>query len=195
MKKLTILFILLSTFAIGQSVKINEIKRDSTKWYTGTNEPAVVFPVIIAHAKDVSMKINTQLIAAFADTENWHNSFDTAIDKAANDNLYSLGYDVSFNKSNVLSITLNIIGCGAYCTGWSAYFNFNITTGEQITMYDILISNKKKDFEDMVFKEKTEVLLDYKKEIKDELAKSTWILRPTSLLLKLLTANVSIQYR
>ena len=66
MKKLTILFILLSTFAIGQSVKINEIKRDSTKWYTGTNEPAVVFPVIIAHAKDVSMKINTQLIAAFA---------------------------------------------------------------------------------------------------------------------------------
>jgi hypothetical protein len=173
MKKLTILFILLSAVSMGQSVKIRELKRDSTKWYIGTNEPAVAFPVITAHAKDISMKINSQLIAAFADTENWNNSFDAAIDSAAATNLYSLGYEVTFNQNNVLSITLSIITCGAYCTGWSAYFNFNITTGEQITMDDILISAKKKAFEDMVKEEKTDALLDYKKEIKDELAKNT----------------------
>jgi hypothetical protein len=171
MKKLTVIFILLSTVALGQKVKIKEIKRDSTKWNNAAPYPVVIFPDIKAHSDEAGKKINALLIASFADTDSWNNDIEAAIDSSVNDNLYSLGYEVTYNNNNILSIRLNIICCNAYCSGWSAYYNFNITTGNPITMDDILSGDKKPAFVNKVLTEKNKYLTDYMSGMEDSLKK------------------------
>jgi hypothetical protein len=65
------------------------------------------------------------------------------------------------------------VGCGAYCSGWNAYFNFNSSTGKSITIDDILKNEKKTNFWNMVKSEKTKDLIEYKKVLKEQLEKTS----------------------
>lgn len=49
-----------------------------------------------------------------------------------------LGYQVTFNRGGILSITVNSEGCGAYCSNWSTYLTYDTTTGTALLLPDIV---------------------------------------------------------
>lgn len=173
MKKLIIIFLLLNTFAIGQSVKITEIRKITSAWNYASMDTSIVYPVINTNSKSINKKINEQILEVFVDTEYLKKPVDVALDSAISGGLFSMSYEVTFNSNNILSITINAVGCGAYCSGWSTYFNFNTSTGKSITIDDILINEKKTNFGNMVRNEKTKNLIEYKKVLKEQLEKTS----------------------
>src|ERR1700745_2189875 len=41
-----------------------------------------------------------------------------------------LGHEITYNKDCLLSITINIETCGAYPSGYSEHYNFDLNTGD-----------------------------------------------------------------
>ena len=46
----------------------------------------------------------------------------------------NFGFRIIQNTNRILAIEINQEGCGAYCEGYSTYYNFDAQTGEVITM-------------------------------------------------------------
>jgi hypothetical protein len=172
MKYITIIFVLFHTLAIGQFVKITEIKRQAKAMYNNTNDTTITYPIIITRSDSVNKKINSQIQSVFIDPDYLNKNVSIGLDSAISNGLINMTYEVSFCRNNILSITINAESCGAYCTGWSTYFNFYTITGNVIGINDILKNDKRKLFGEMVFKKKTQELINYKSALKENLEKN-----------------------
>ena len=53
-----------------------------------------------------------------------------------------LGYEITYNKDCLLSITINVETCGAYPSGYSEYYNFDLNTGDSVFIEKILDETK-----------------------------------------------------
>jgi hypothetical protein len=56
-----------------------------------------------------------------------------------------LGYEITYNKDCLLSITINIETCGAYPSGYSDHYNFDLSTGDSIFILKLLDKTKIND--------------------------------------------------
>jgi hypothetical protein len=63
---------------------------------------------------------------------------DSSLIKWAGDGLIYLDFEVSFNRKNTLSFSVSAESCGAYCTGWTNYFNYSTITGTRISLDSII---------------------------------------------------------
>jgi hypothetical protein len=70
-----------------------------------------------------------------------------------NEGLAELDYDISLNTKNVLSLKLIALGCGAHCSSWNLYFNFDPVTGETIGINDVINKNDLDSFRSIVSRE------------------------------------------
>jgi hypothetical protein len=46
--------------------------------------------------------------------------------------LYDINYKIIYDKKNILSLSLEAQGCGAYCEDFTEHYNFNLKTGNRI---------------------------------------------------------------
>lgn len=135
-------FIAICLFLCFQSHAQSVVVKKITRINKFTKEK-FVFPVIIVpNSVDKSNKINNTLRK-----EILHVNIQTPVDKIfdkvwqtkKNDYLGALriNFDILFNKRWLLAIKLNEELCGAYCEGHNSYYNFNLKTGNEITLFNL----------------------------------------------------------
>src|ERR1044072_444999 len=128
MKTITIILLLFANASVAQ-VEVNEIKMKFGSEFHKAKEPDVVFPVISTGNKAVDDKINHFTISELTGDDSSTN-FSTTLFNAMNEGLSELDYEITLRGKEILSYRFDALGCGAYCTSYSIYFNFDLRTGD-----------------------------------------------------------------
>jgi hypothetical protein len=135
MKYLFLIVILSVAQCKGQIATIKDIKQTNP-----LSKEKYVFPKIIIQASPYkAKKINNILRKEILDadpntpeSEIFNKVWKTSdYDMPA---LSNIGYEILSNRNSILSITIGAEGCGAYCESWDRYFNFNLKTGNLLTI-------------------------------------------------------------
>ncbi len=128
----------------------------------GKYEAQILYPVIVADNEEVSRKINSVLRDDALSADDTLNTMD-ALYQSIRDNLYTMDYEVTLNTIGLLSLKINMEGCGAYCTTTTLYYNFDLASGERLTINDVV--NDVESFRKIVFDDKVRALKNYKKDL------------------------------
>lgn len=177
MRKMFLFFILLLPLLVAAQVTVKEIKEAHPVEETGE----YVFPFIKAKSSTVSNRINNTLCSDFLDVDR------SKIKKSIFENvwpgeenpmgrLHDISYEVLQNSNRIFSISISAEGCGAYCEGFTRYYNFDLQTGKQFLLEDLLTADGKKLLLESINKQKKETL-----EHKIRLAKETLRKKGSSL--------------
>lgn len=167
-RTLVALLILFQTLALAQSVKVSTVTKPVISLLFGSGEDTILYPIITAGSDAVSKKINEQIKRIYIDSVYLNQPLDLGLDSAISNGLIAMSYEVTYNKKNILSLTINGQGCGAYCSDWRMFFNFNTETGNSITLNNILKADKIETFKQLVLKRKKEELIAHKAELAKE---------------------------
>ena len=168
--KYLIVLLLFPSFSFGQRAKFKEIRLRPDKHISTNIQDTIVYPIISSGNIATDHRINNHIKSEIFGTDSPHSdlSVNVLLDSAIKDNLMSMSYTVTFNNSGVLSINISTYGCGAYCSGETYYFNFDIHTGKLLTIKDILKPEKIDSFKGAVFKRKIKYLKEYKDSLKTD---------------------------
>ena len=164
--KICTVILLLCVHVVNAQVKVNEIRMKFGSEYHKAKDPDVTYPVLSVGAKEIDDKINFKIIKEL--TANDSTDVSKALFLAMNDGLSELDYDITLNTKDILSLRLNAMGCGAYCSSYFLYFNFNLHTGEELKLNDVISGDKTDSFKAGVLKDKIKALTLDKKQ-KDSL--------------------------
>lgn len=165
-----ILFIISAIQCSGQTASFKEIKlKPNSKNYAPTGA-TIIFPIVKTNISKVDSLINSIVKEEVLLPDSINQSLTDALNDNINDyGLINLSYQVTYNRSGLLSFSIYREGCGAYCSSSNIYFNFDLQSGERLSMDDIILKDKFDIFKNMVLTEKASVLNKYKIEEKSSL--------------------------
>jgi hypothetical protein len=166
MKRIIIVFVLLVHSAYAQ-VKVNEIRMKSGSEFHKAKDPDVIYPVISTGNREVDDKINFTVIKKVTGDDST-TDISKSLFLATNDGLSELDYKMTFSTKDIFSLRLDALGCGAYCSAYSVYLNFDLHTGELLKIEDVINSSDLDSFRAIVLKDKIRKLKLDKKQ-KDSL--------------------------
>ncbi len=69
---------------------------------------------------------------------------------------------MTYKKAGILSLNIYAEGCGAHCSSWKTYFNFDLKTGRKIEITDLIVQKKRDGFRLLVLHDKLKALKNYK---------------------------------
>lgn len=174
MRKMFSVFILLLPFLVAGQVTVKEIKETHPVEETGE----YIFPFIKAKSSTVSNLINNTLCSDFLDVDR------AKIKKSIFENvwpgeenpvgrLHDISYEVLQNSNRIFSISISAEGCGAYCEGFTRYYNFDLQTGKQFLLEDLLTADGRKLLLEFINKQKKETLQHKIRSAKETLRKKS----------------------
>lgn len=161
------LLFLISSRIYSQSVTLKEIKLNANPKFLNVKEKTIIYPIIIVQNKNVEKIINEEIRNEIIEPIEEKKSIVKYLEDFINNGLTDLYYDITFNKKGILS--LNIYkqeSGGAHLISSNTYFNFDITTGKDLNIYNLLEEDKIDSFKKVVFKNKITFLQAYKNELK-----------------------------
>ena len=168
---ITLLFIFgISTWANAQDFTIKEIRLKPTQKFDKSTKATIVFPLVETRNKQVAKAINDRIKKDILEEDD-RVSTRKALDGYINQGLVNLSYEVTFKRMDILSMTVYLEACGAYCSSSYTYFNFDLKTGRSLTIADLIPDNKIDSFQKMVFADKMKYLEQYKKQMNENLVK------------------------
>lgn len=163
MKKLFLIPILsLAYHCFGQTASFKEIKQNPRTQYLNTKDSTIVFPVVVTKNSKIDNLINSQIKDEMFQPEASAQSLRSVIKERIDEGLIYLDYEVTFNQRRLLSFSIRAEGCGAHCSSWTTYFNFDLATGKRITINDLLQGSKIDSFKSIVLVDKRNILSKYK---------------------------------
>ncbi len=149
----------------GQNLTFKEIKLAPNSRYYETKEKTIIYPIIVTNNKKVDNLINSQIKDEVFGIEYGKQSINNTLTGYINEyGLINLSYDITYKRNGLLSLNIFSEGCGAYCSSTTAYFNFDLKTGKEITLADLLMENKFDSFYRIVLDQKVKELNKYKTE-------------------------------
>ena len=180
-EKMKILVLFIFSFcsnAYAQNITFKEIKLKPNAKFYDVNETTIIYPVVVTDNKLIDKLINNKIREEILE-ENEKANIRTALNERINDGLINMSYEVTFKKNSILSMNIYAEGCGAYCSSWYTYFNFDLKTGKEIPISDLISGNKLDSFQKIVFTDKQKFLNQYKEEehesfIKNEIDSDTY---------------------
>ena len=104
------------------------------------------FPnIIVPHKPTTSKNINTDLRIAVLEIDT------LKVQKSIFENvwaskespmgvLHDLRFQIKYNSVNFISIAIMAEGCGAYCEDWTQYYNYDLKTGNKISLQSLFNS-------------------------------------------------------
>lgn len=101
---------------------------------------------MVTSNKRVDSLINFQIKNELFSPGHEKQSINKTLVENINDGLINLSYEVSYKKNGLLSFSIFAEGCGAYCSSWETYFNFDLKTGKKLSITDLIIENKLDSF-------------------------------------------------
>lgn len=158
MRKIFLFALLLPVLSYSQ-VMVKEIKE--THPVRKTEE--YIFPIVKAKNNTVTNRINNTLCSDFLDVDR------SKIKKSIFENIWpggennygllsEISYEVLHNSKRIFSISISAEGCGAYCEPFTRYYNFDLQTGKQFKLEELLTATGKKLLIDAMNKQKKELL-------------------------------------
>ena len=158
MRKIFLLVFLFPTLSHSQVI-VKEIK----EMHPDEKARVYIFPLIKATSNAVSTRINNTLCSDFLDVDR------SKIKKSIFENIWPGGennhrllsditYEVLHNSNRIFSISISAAGCIAYCEDFTRYYNFDLQTGKQFKLEDLLTPAGKKLLLDAMNKQKKELL-------------------------------------
>ena len=122
-----------------------------------------IFPLIKAKSSVVSNRINNTLCSDFLDVDRnkiKKSIFENVWPGGENNSrlLSDISYEVLQNSNRIFSISISAAGCIAYCESFTRYYNFNLQTGKQFLLEDLLTVDGKKLLLGSLNKQKKELL-------------------------------------
>ncbi|QNA44921.1 hypothetical protein [Lacibacter sediminis] len=171
MRKISLLVFLFPTLLHSQ-VTVKEIKE--THPLRKTEE--YIFPIIKGKSGTVSNRINNALCSDFLDVDR------NKIKKSIFENIWpgeennfgllsDISYEVLQNSKRILSISISAEGCGAYCEPFTRYYNFDLQTGKEFKLEELLTPSGKKLLLEAMNKQKKELLQQKIRSAKELLSK------------------------
>lgn len=159
MRKMFSFFILLLPFLAGGQVIVKEIK----EMHPVRKTEEYAFPFIKAKNSSISNRINNTLCSDFLDVD--RNKIKKSIFENIwpdGENNYDLLSDISYgvlhNSKRIFSISISAEGCVAYCEPFTRYYNFDLQTGKEFKLEDLLTPAGKKLLLEAMNKQKKELL-------------------------------------
>jgi len=80
-----------------------------------------------------------------------------------------ISYGILFNQNGILSFDIILEASGAYSTSWYEYFNFDLNTGKELDLKDLIQSEKYESFKAEVFERKKDSVQKYLSDTKQRL--------------------------
>lgn len=153
---------MLSSFAFSQTVTFKEIKLKPSPRLYNTKDSTIIYPTVVTKNSAINKLINDEIKKEIINIDNKKTSLKKDLIELTNERIINLFYKVTFNKNWLLSLNICQEGCGAYCTSWYTYFNFDLKTGRRIKTSDLIYETKLDSFKKIVFEEKVSLLKKYK---------------------------------
>jgi hypothetical protein len=154
----------------AQKVDFKEIKLKPDSHFYTTNKATIFYPVLESQNKKSDKSINAQILEKISGGNAESLSAKMfLIREIKNSGLTRLSYKITYNKNGILSMNIYQEGCGAYCSSWYTYFNFDLKTGNKITISDLLEDERVDSFRQIVSGEKAVAITKYKAEEKSNL--------------------------
>lgn len=164
MKSYFTVMLLVSFSSYGQTITFREIKFTPNSRYYKTTKKTIIYPIVVTSNKRVDSLINFQIKNELFSPGDEKQSINKTLVENINDGLINLSYEVSYKKNGLLSFSIFSEGCGAYCSSWETYFNFDLKTGKKLSITDLINENKLDSFYNIVFADKVKYLRVYKEE-------------------------------
>lgn len=157
----------IGTVVIGQSIQIDTFRLEKSERFKDIQSKKMNFPIIITGNNQIDSLINTDLKNRFTDNQYPMYSLDSTMIKWAEDQIVFLDFQVTYNQNGILSINISAEGCGAYCTGWTHYFNYSTLNGNWLDISDVI--KNPIEFKERVNKDKEEQFAEQKQYLREML--------------------------
>jgi hypothetical protein len=162
---LTIILVFIGTIAFGQSVQIDTFRLETSERFKEIQSDKMNFPIIRSGNKEIDSLINYDLKNRFTKNEYPTERLDSTLLKWAGDQIVFLDFQVTYNQNEILSINVSAEGCGAYCTGWTDYYNYSTSNGEWLNISDVI--DNVAEFKSIVDKDRKEQYSEQKQLLKE----------------------------
>ena len=136
--KFVLLFIsyLFAMIAYGQTVTFEEIRLEPNPKFFNVKYVTIVYPIVVTKNSAVDEMINNEIKTQVLDIEDNNASAAKLLAERIDGGLINLFYEVSCKKNNILSMSITSEGCGAYCSSYDSYFNFDLKTARSHHQHD-----------------------------------------------------------
>lgn len=171
MKGFLISIFFFSTCVYAQQIRINEIKLKPKPSFYKVSKATIIYPLVVTNNKSVDKLINHKIREEIVGDGDETRSLKESLNERISEGLINLSYEVTFKKYNILSMNIYTEGCGAHCSSMNTYFNFDLKTGKDLDISDLISDNMIDSFRNMVFNDKKRFIKNYKKQLEDDLAK------------------------
>ncbi len=153
--------------AIGQSVLFDTFYLKSGGQFEELQTEPMRFPVVKTGNKKVDSLINADIVLRFLDGE-WKGEHPSQqLEEWAGEQIVYLDFDVTYNQWGVLSLNISAEGCGAYCSGWTKYFNYKIADGQRLEIGDVIDATG--ELLEVIRQDWSNQFLKYKEELREAL--------------------------
>ncbi|MBS1512982.1 MAG: hypothetical protein JST86_19240 [Bacteroidetes bacterium] len=169
--RIMILFLstcLISAHAHAQDITIKEVKCLPDSQYYNAKDSTIMYPVIITIRPAVDSIINSAIRAVILEEDDSSKSLISALKDKTKSGLINLSYEVTYSSSRLLSLHIDMEGCGAHCSTWSEYFTFDLNTGNLLTIKDFISGQYLPPFGKKVKQDKLNALRKYLNEEKKD---------------------------
>lgn len=184
MKLIFIIPLLFAFQVFSQKAIFKEKKLYANPKYFNPKEKyaTIIIPIVITKKSAIDKMINDKIKNEAFSLEDGQD-FTSGIKAQINDGLTDVSYEVTFNKNYILSLSIYLEGSGGnHITFYTAYFNFDLRTGKEIVLSDLIKKEKIDSFKAKVFQDRNDSISEYKQEefklIKDKIIDSSdyqWI--------------------
>ncbi len=150
---LTIIFLLtIGLNSFGQKISIDTLFLPKGEKFTQLQNDKLKFPLVKTGNLKIDRLINKDLKNRFTNNEFPNSPTDSTLIKWADDQIIYLDFEVTYLKNGLISLNVSAEGCGAYCTSWTDYFTYSVTTGKYVTINEIIDTTGK--FKNLVISDK-----------------------------------------
>lgn len=165
-----LLLLILSQSCIAQKASFSEVKLKPDVNYYNTKDSSIIFPIVVTKNAEVDNLINSRIMYEMLQPEDSSQNLRQLLAEHIENGLIDLSYGVTFNTNGLLSFSIRAEGCGAHCSSWTTWFNFDLNTGKEITIRELMKESGIDRFKSMVGKDKKAALIRYLAEQKKALS-------------------------
>ena len=165
--KLILLLPFLTSFAFAQKATFKEIKlKAKPEFFNPKEQYATIFyPIISTTNPNVNKLINNEVKAQILHADKENHSILKNLSTYKNEGLTDLAYKVTFNKNFILSFSIYTQESGGnHLVDNTTYFNFDLKTGKQLILSDLLKESKIDSFQKKGSADKIDSLNKHEKE-------------------------------
>jgi hypothetical protein len=167
---LTTLLLLLGINSFGQKAIIDTLIIPLTSQFTNAQSNTFNFPFIKTGNHVIDSLINWGLKNRLSENEYPDDAIDSTLIKWAEDRINFFEFEVTFNNNGILSLHIEVEGCGAYCTSWTEYFNYCTKTGKILKLAEVVDTTG--NFRTKIYAEKGKQYERQKNQLKELLSEA-----------------------